>query len=401
MQLNDIESLKVLLVDDSEATVKLLENLLKNAKFDTFSVFDGESCLENAKKFKPELILLDYNLPDIDGPKVCRQLKEDPKTKDIPVIFLTVSKGNSCLVKAFDAGASDYITKPFNFIELTTRIRTQVELKHAREKLTSLNNELELINGQKDEMLGVVSHDLKNPIAAIQSLAEILQMDNEWSPNEQEEVIENIRKSAVYMRGLVEELLDVNSITRGAISLKIDDFDWVDLAQSVINTNLSNATRKDQEIEFQCDSHSIPIVSDERVSFQIVDNLMSNAIKYSPPGKKIVVTLKEENNAITCSIKDNGPGLTEDDQKKLFTQFTKLSARPTAGESSTGLGLSIVKKLALALNGDVWCTSEIGHGSIFSVKVPKLSCDISLETNQFGPSRDQQAQVGEKVSSRL
>lgn len=391
----DTETLKILVVDDSQATVKLLENLLRNSHFDPRSIFTGKECLPIAKEFQPEIILLDFNLPDIDGPQVCAQLKECEETKNIPVIFLTVSKGNSSLIKAFDSGASDYVTKPFNFIELTTRIRTQVELRRAKEKLTHMNKELEDLNDQKDEMLGVVSHDLKNPIAAIQSLAEILQMKGEeWTEEEKADLTENIRKSAVYMRELVEDLLDMNSIARGAVTLKIVEFDWLELAERCIHTNLSRATQKEQNIQFIHDKESYPIVSDERVCFQIMDNLLSNAVKFSPQGKDITFSLQEKEGYIYCSVIDQGPGLSEEDHGKLFGQFTKLTARPTGGESSTGLGLSIVKKLAHALNGDVWCETELGHGATFTLKVPMLTCDISFETVQNGPSRDRVAVDG-------
>jgi len=378
---------KVLLVDDSVATVRLLENLLRNSNFNPCCVYDGATCLTEAKALQPEIILLDYNLPDIEGPEVCRLLKENSATKNIPVIFLTVNTGNAYLVKAFDAGAADYVTKPFNFIELTTRIRTQIELRRAKDRLTEMNKELEEINDQKDEMLGVVSHDLKNPIAAVQSLAEILQIKDDWSEEERDDLIENIRKSAVYMGRLVEEVLEMNSIARGAITLKIVEFDWLEVTERCIHTNLSNATQKGQNIHFVHDRESYPIVSDERVCFQIMDNLLSNAVKFSPPNKDITFILAEEDGHIRCSVVDQGPGLSKEDQKKLFGKFTKLSARPTGGESSTGLGLSIVKKLVHALNGDIWCESELGKGATFCLKVPMLNCDMNFKTVQNGPSR--------------
>lgn len=391
--MGESEYFKILLVDQSEEAVALLINLLRNSNFEPKSTHTGATCLSAAKSFAPDIILLDYQLPDIEGPAVCRQLKNDAQTQDIPVIFLSNHKGNSCLIKAFDAGAADYVTKPFNFIELTTRIHTQIELRRAKHKLTEMNHELEALNDQKDEMLGVVSHDLKNPIAAIQSLAEILQMKDDWPKAEKADLIDSISKSANYMRDLVEELLDVNSIARGAISLKIDEFDWVEVAERCLHTNLCKATQKGQNIHFIHHHESYPIVSDERVCYQIVDNLLSNAVKYSPCNKDITFILGEEEGYIKCSVVDQGPGLSEADQKKLFGKFTKLSARPTGGESSTGLGLSIVKKLAHALNGEVWCESELGQGATFSFKVPMLSCDVNFETVQNGPSRGRQTAV--------
>jgi signal transduction histidine kinase len=298
-------------------------------------------------------------MPEMDGIEVCQRLKADPLTRQIPVIFLTASNEMEHLVKGFEVGAVDYVTKPFNPPELLARVQTHIELKLARERLRELNDE-------KNEFMGIAAHDLRNPLSAIKGYAEMVMEDaQDLSHRELEENGRRIQDTAARMAEMVQNLLDANRIERGEMQLNLAPADLGPALRSVVETQRPRATAKQQTIHLEGDTTPAAVLVDVSVAVQVLENLVSNAVKYSPPGRNIHVRLKKLPDAVRCEVQDEGPGLSAEDQKKLFGKFARLSAKPTGGEHSTGLGLSIVKKMVEAMNGKVWCESELGHGAKF------------------------------------
>jgi two-component system sensor histidine kinase/response regulator len=343
--------------------------MLRNEGFHVMPATSGVQALERAAAQPPDLILLDLMMPEMDGLEVCSRLKAGPLTRQIPIIFLTASNEMEHLMKGFEAGAVDYITKPFNAPELLARVRTHLELKHARERLRELNEE-------KNEFMGIAAHDLRNPLGAITGYAEIILEEAESlqpSPAEQfdrsrqemTECARRINATSKRMVEMVQNLLDANRIERGEFQLKLAPSDLGATLKSVVECQRHHATSKQQTIHLEVPATPALVQVDPGVTVQILENLVSNAVKYSPPGKNIFVRLLHSADAVRCEVQDEGPGLSAEDQKKLFGKFARLSAKPTGGEHSTGLGLSIVKKMVEAMNGKVWCESEPGKGATF------------------------------------
>lgn len=179
----------------------------------------------------------------------------------------------------------------------------------------------------------------------------------------------NISSAGSRMRDLIDNLLDANAIEQGKFTSNMERCDLSSLVAQSVEQNLPNATRKETVINITA-TGEMWAMADKSATIQILDNLISNAVKYSPPKSTVLITTVASPRGMSVEVQDQGPGLSEDDQKKLFRKFTRLSARPTAGESSTGLGLSIVKRLAEAMSGTVECRSQFGSGSIFSVHLP-------------------------------
>ena len=308
-------------------------------------------------------------------------MKADPLTQAIPVIFLTASNEMEHLVKGFEMGAVDYVTKPFNPPELLARVRTHRELKHARDTIVRYGQELSRLNEEKNEFMGIAAHDLRNPLGAINGYAEIILEEAESlqpspgegfdrSRQEMTECASRIHNTSQRMAEMVGNLLDANRIERGEMQLNLAPTDLGPALTSVVETQRPHATAKQQNIHLE--GESIPVVAllDPSIMVQVLENLVSNAVKYSPPGKNIFVRLKQQPSLARMEVQDEGPGLSAEDQKKLFGKFARLSAKPTGGEHSTGLGLSIVKKMVEAMNGKVWCESELGRGATFIVEFP-------------------------------
>jgi two-component system, sensor histidine kinase and response regulator len=370
----------ILVVDDVQQNIQVVGTMLREAGYSIMAATNGAEALQRVQKKPPDLILLDLMMPDMDGSEVCRRLKEDTATQSIPIIFLTASNEMSHLVQGLAAGAVDYVTKPFNPPELLARVRIHLELKHARERLREMNDE-------KNEFMGIAAHDLRNPLGAIKGFSEMIvedaqalrrkeAQDPDVCLNELEEFGARIGVTTARMMEMVQNLLDANRIERGEMKLNLAPNDLSPALNQVIETQRSRATAKQQTIHLESDSAPALVLVDSSVAVQVLENLISNAVKYSPPGKNIFVRLKKHAQGVRVEVQDEGPGLNAEDQKKLFGKFARLSAKPTGGELSTGLGLSIVKKMVDAMNGKVWRESELGRRPRLSSSFRQRHCEM-------------------------
>ena len=277
---------------------------------------------------------------------------------------------------------------------------TQMELQESHQKLSEAlrqiqvtNDELQDLNEEKNMILGMVSHDLKNPIVAIQGLAEM--MNTEMFTLEQyKEFSGVILGTSNRMYALVKNFLDVARAEEGRLRLTFIRFDIAEVIDLVLDNYRQQAENKNITIHYDKPTSAMVVRADESVIIQVLDNLISNALKYTPPGKNVNITvemvhvvkhnealvgdamdnLSEESfdECVRFSIIDEGPGLTDSDKSQLFHKFARLSAQPTGGESSTGLGLAITKQLVELMNGRVWCESEYGYGARFIVEFPAV-----------------------------
>jgi two-component system sensor histidine kinase/response regulator len=360
----------VLVVDDIPKNLQVVGTMLRNAGYELMPATSGADALEGVRVQLPDLILLDLMMPDMDGLEVCRRLKADPLTQPIPVIFLTASNEMEHLVKGFEVGAVDYVTKPFNPPELLARVRTHLELKHARDTIIRYGQELSRLNEEKNEFMGIAAHDLRSPLNAVKGYAEMMLEESTMPIPERAELLGRIHDATQRMAEMVQNLLDANRIERGEMKLNLAAIDLRPVLAAVAEGQRPRALAKQQTIHLQDGAAPGTVLADRNVMVQVLENLVSNAVKYSPPAKQILVRLKQEASTVRIEVKDEGPGLSPDDQKKLFGKFARLSAKPTGGEHSTGLGLSIVKKMVEAMNGKVWCESEPGKGATFIVALP-------------------------------
>jgi signal transduction histidine kinase/Tfp pilus assembly protein PilF len=238
-------------------------------------------------------------------------------------------------------------------------------------ELADMNKELKHINDEKNLFLGIAAHDLKNPIAGILSLTKKIR--NNYDTLKKEGIIDfsiEIEKASEKMLELVTKVLDITAIESGRRNFQFEEFDPAVLAQRVVLDYRQRSEAKQIQIIFLHDE-KLKINTDKAALRQILDNLISNAVKFSPFGKNVYVNVKNSDGFIRFEIKDEGPGLTESDKKKLFEKFTRLSAQPTGGENSSGLGLSIAKNLAEALGAGIQCISQPDEGALFVVKFPE------------------------------
>jgi signal transduction histidine kinase len=250
------------------------------------------------------------------------------------------------------------------------RTRAFSKMEDALTELGSANERLVYLNKEKNEFLGMAAHDLKNPLTVIVSCAEMVGMTDDQ--DKIHKFLDKITNAATRMRDLITDLLDVNAIEQGEFASKVVPCDIRTLVERSVENNQTAAARKTIEIRVGA-SEGLWVKADPAATLQILDNLISNALKYSPPNTTTHVHTLPEAKYILVSVRDEGPGISEEDQKKLFQKYTRLTARPTGGESSTGLGLAIVKRLAEAMSGTIQCHSTPGAGSTFILRLPVSS----------------------------
>jgi len=365
-----IEQDTLLIVDDKPENISVLFHFLINHGFKILIAENGEEGLRNAEEENPNLILLDVMMPKLDGFETCISLKNNPNTQAIPVIFMTALSDTLEKVKAFELGAVDYVTKPFQQEEILARIKTHLTLCKLQKELEAKNENLIELNKEKNEFLDIVAHDLRNPLSAIYSAADFIKNQKTDAESKITEMAGYILDASKQTLNLIENFLNIRAIESGQNDVSSEAVDITSILQWMANHYTVIAKKKNISVHFQSEKKQLVAwVNQSRVT-QVLENLISNAIKYSPQGKLVNIRLSERPSCIRCEIQDQGAGLSESDKKQMFGKFARLSTRPTGEESSVGLGLFIVKKLVEMMKGKIWCESELGHGSTFIVEFP-------------------------------
>ncbi len=245
----------------------------------------------------------------------------------------------------------------------------------SKARISLQNEHLNQLNQEKNEFMGIVVHDLKNPLSSIMGYAEFLQEDAEFMDVETiKDYAGNIEHSSVHMFQLITNLLDVNAIESGKLNTTFEEVELAPIVAESVTQYQERAESK--QIKLTLSLKQCCLVTDKLLFQQVMDNLISNAIKYSPHHSQVQVYMQRRNNKLLCIVEDQGPGLSPADQSKLFGKFVRLSPRPTDGEHSTGLGLFIVKKLADTLQAQIRCESELGKGSRFILELPCLHTTV-------------------------
>jgi signal transduction histidine kinase len=247
------------------------------------------------------------------------------------------------------------------------KINTNLSLSQKNEQIQSQILELNALNMEKNEMIEIVAHDLKNPLTSALSISGLLSSDK--ITEDQREYLGLLKKSLNRMNSLVAKILEIKVLESSSFKTNYSNVDLKQVTEQVISALKIHSDNKN--IRIVADLDEVVASLDRSLIVQIIDNLLSNAIKFSNHNANVHVTLKVENQTIRFEIEDEGPGIMEEDIPRLFQKFQTLQARPTGGESSTGLGLSIVKKYVEAMNGKVWCESEVGKGTRFIVEFEK------------------------------
>lgn len=370
----DISDKVILVIDDSPLDRKLISKVLERSNFQVHCAASGEEAISMIGKVRPDLILLDIMMDGMDGLETCQHLKAMPECRNVAIIFMTGKTDSDTILQAFSEGASDYITKPYRIKEAMARIETHLKVRALLQQHTEFIKALTQANTEKSKFLGIASHDLKNPLVSINGLAHFLASGKFGNlSSTQAEMAFSIYEASEAMLALVNDLFDVALIETGQLKVQIDEVDLYNVVKTSVNLYRITAEKKDIEIDFIRKEIPEIVRCDKRQVRRVMDNLLSNAIKFSEPGTKIRVILESDRNWVFFRVADEGPGVPEDEFDKLFESFSKTSVKPTGGETSTGLGLNICKKVMLAHGGNIYAENLPEKGAQFSVQLQKTA----------------------------
>ncbi len=343
----------ILVVDDQTANLQTVGTLLSTMGYDVMSATSADQALQRLAARTPDLILLDMMMPGVNGLDLCRRLKAKPAWEEIPVIFLSAAGEVPLITAALEAGAVDYITKPFHRAELLSRIRTHLDLKAVRDQLRR-------VAADKDELLGLIAHDFKNHLAAMQVHADFLTKHAAALAPQAAECAAVIARESTRMARCVQELLANEAA--GRQPLKLTPVNAAEVAADAATSIRPLAAAKQQSVAVTLPPEPPVVMAEAGALRQVLDNLLSNAVKFSPSGGRISLTVANSSDGVLVTVEDSGPGFSPEDLTRAFQRYTRLSARPTAGESTTGLGLNIAHRLAELMGGTLTIESRQSGG---------------------------------------
>lgn len=354
----------IMIVDDDPANLSLLFEYLHEMGFRTLTAQDGESAIEQIEHEQPDIILLDILLPEIDGFEICRRVKANPKTQEIPIIFMTALDNVRDLVTGFEMGAVDYITKPFSPEEILMRVTTHLTLQRQRKALWQ-------INIQQQKFFTHIAHDMKEMLSSLVSLSDFLVVSTSDACGE------HIQKAAKMVEGsvhnaikLLENLSHWAKIQNGTLEYHPEMLDLQELVLENIVLLRSHAREKQIELSHSIQSHTY-VYTDHDIACMILHNLLVNAVWFTTTGGKVHVSATVANGFVEVVVADTGVGISEEHLPKLFDIDQKFRTHGTHGEHGTGLGLVLCKNLVEMNGGAIRVQSRVDHGTTFTFSLPR------------------------------
>lgn len=362
----------ILIVDDTPNNLRLLSSMLTKQGYEVRSAISGSVALMAVRTVPLDLILLDINMPKMNGYEVCQRLKSDPQTCEIPVIFLSALGEPLDKVQAFRVGGVDYITKPFQVEEVLARVENhlmlrqmQLQLQLAKtEALRALEQEQEL-NRLKSEFVSMISHDFRTPLTSIQGFADLLEYGGETlTPQLRQRYFTKIDAAIEHLLHLLDEVLVIGSIEAGKTLYQPVTTDLAQFCRDLCETLQLSDSHPIQLTCSGCDSVGV----DQILLHRILANLLSNAMKYSSDQDEIIFDVRCSEQEIVFEIIDRGIGIPLDNQQHLFKTFYRCS---NVGQvKGTGLGLAVVKKCLDICGGEIQLVSHEGQGTTATVRLP-------------------------------
>jgi two-component system, sensor histidine kinase and response regulator len=351
----------ILIVDDTPANLGVLVETLGDAGYQLMVAEDGEEALAQTAQTQPDLILLDVMMPGVDGFETCRRLKARPSTRDVPVLFMTALNETADKVKAFGAGGVDYITKPIEHEEALARVRTHLALRRLR-------RELEIQLALKERFMRMAGHDLRSPLCLILMAGDLARRQAGIRESAALKYLDNITESAVQMRRIIDTFLEfrvpaANGAANGRVDLNL-------LAAAVVRQHAHAAERKQIVVATELAEALPEARCDAALVYQAFTNLTSNALKFTPPAGSVTLRTRTNSERVRVEVHDTGPGVPPHERAQLFLEHARLTPRPTGGEESNGLGLSIVKHLIESQSGIVGADFPSERGSVFWFELP-------------------------------
>lgn len=382
----------ILVVDDNITNLKVASEHLRTQDYEVLTARDGESGIERAKLGHPELILLDVQMPGIDGFETCQRLKADEGTKDIPVIFMTVLNNVEDKLKGFEAGGTDYVPKPFQMEELLARVNTHITVYRLQRELRAEIRERLLAEQKIRQFVADASHELRSPLTVLGGYLDILLMGAKEDPVQTDRILNTLQSEVNRLGRLVVDLLTLTRLdTNGRNNLRLEKVCPADLLRRLQDNFQTLAGTRRIELNIEDGLLDLTFKGDGDQLYQVFSNLVDNALRYTPPDGLVRLSLSqtnllpspakaladlvsaERNSWILIQVQDNGCGIAPEKLPHIFNRFYRADSSRNRKTGNAGLGLSISKSIVEAHNGCIWVESEPENGTTFSILLWKIA----------------------------
>ncbi len=358
----------VLIVDDLPNNVRLLSIMLTEKGYQVRKAINGQMALNTVRSLIPDLILLDINMPDLNGYQVCEQLKADEKTREIPVIFISALDDVFDKVKAFQVGGVDYISKPFQGEEVMARIENQLTICRQKKQLQNEIKERQKTEETLEIYLHAVSHDLRNPVIGMSMILNNLIKNSQGETKEvSRKILQQMANSCDRQLTLIDSLVETRQNDLWGVSLELKPLSLYEIGQQ-IGQEWELRLKENQATLINNFSPDLPLVNaDAHHLWRVFENLLANALKHNPQGIIITFSARLEGNYLRCSIADNGVGISETQRKQLFDRYQRGNNN---NQISLGLGLYLCRQIIHAHGGEIGIMNNDEKGSQFWFTLP-------------------------------
>lgn len=370
----------ILVADDVPANVELLFDQLHVLGFRAIAAYDGPSALQACFERRPDLCILDVSMPAGDlgcddrstGFEVARRIKRDPRTKSIPVIFVTALNDTTDRVKAIEAGGDDFLTKPHNRLVLGARVRSLLRLKAATDALEDSNRKLRELEKIRDDLMKMIVHDLKTPLTSVLATLEML-LDGDFGglDESQRKAITDAEGKSEDLLALIGDLLEVSRIEEAEVTLDLQPLAPAALLTEVVHEWQVRFQQEGAQANVDVADDAPVFEADKGLLKRVFGNLIQNALTHSATAVKLQLSAKRDGDGVLFTVADNGPGIPPEYHEVIFRKFERVKTPNVPRTRSSGLGLAFCKLAVDAHGGRIWVQSSgQGQGSAFHIALP-------------------------------
>ena len=362
---------KILVVDDEPLARRSVQAMLERGYYQVETAAGGAEALALLPDWKPDLVLLDIQMPDMDGLEVCRRIRELPSGDLLPIIFLTADERPDIHSHAFRVKGDDFLRKPVLHGELIVRIRSLMRLKRLQAEVQEERDTLLDLQKQQEQLFEFIVHDLKNPLAAIQVGLELLQEREAGTPAFHAQV-QRLRDTSNGMRRMIQNILDIGRAEQVGLELRKTRIPLGSWVPSLLKEVESQAQSRSHELAWDC-PEGLEVEADQEFLRRLLLNLVENALKYSPSGSRTRIEARSTPAGVRLEVRDQGQGIPEHMRERIFEKFVRLHESGANTRSGSGLGLAFCQLVAEAHEGRIWVEENQPSGSAFVLEIPQAA----------------------------
>ena len=360
---------RVLVVDDDPLARRSVRAMLERGFYQVETVESGEEALGLLPSYQPELVLLDIQMPGMDGLEVCRRIRELPNGELLPIIFLTGDERPEIHAQALRVKGDDFLRKPVLSAELIVRIRSLMRLKRLQAEVQAERDNLLDLQKQREQLFEFIVHDLKNPLSAIQMGLELLEDHEGRNPATSEAQLRRLRDTAHSMGRMIQNILDIGRAEQVGLELRKTRIPLETWIPRLLKELEAQARSRSHALSWDCPDN-LEVEADQEFLRRLLLNLVENALKYSPTGSHTQVEARASKHGVRLAVRDQGQGIPEPMRERIFGKFVRLDEAETGTRSGSGLGLAFCQLVAEAHDGRIWVEENPTGGSVFVVEIP-------------------------------